>query len=85
MVHMKKAFRAFLFQWFTPPFFPSCFSVFCLPSCVDFVVHTDMVSQQVALAKRPHVIVATPGRIVDHLKTTKGFNLRELQYLVCCN
>jgi ATP-dependent RNA helicase DDX47/RRP3 len=42
----------------------------------------DMVTQAIALAKRPHVIVATPGRLVDHLQNTKGFNLRNLKYLV---
>ena len=36
----------------------------------------DMVTQAIALAKKPHVIVATPGRLVDHLQNTKGFNLR---------
>ena len=41
-----------------------------------------MQSQQVALAKKPHVIVATPGRFVDHLEKTKGFSMRALKYLV---
>jgi ATP-dependent RNA helicase DDX47/RRP3 len=31
---------------------------------------------------RPHVIVATPGRLNDHLENTKGFSLRGLRYLV---
>lgn len=39
-------------------------------------------SQQVALAKKPHIIVATPGRLQDHLENTKGFSLRTLKYLV---
>lgn len=26
--------------------------------------------------------LATPGRLVDHLENTKGFNLRALKYLV---
>lgn len=42
----------------------------------------DRVSQAVALAKKPHIIVATPGRLLDHLKSTKGFNLRTIKYLV---
>ncbi|KAJ1435260.1 Asp-Glu-Ala-Asp box polypeptide 47 [Ochromonadaceae sp. CCMP2298] len=41
-----------------------------------------MVTQAIALAKKPHVIVATPGRLVDHLENTKGFSLRNLKYLV---
>lgn len=42
----------------------------------------DTMRQQVALAKKPHVIVATPGRLQDHLENTKGFSLRGLKYLV---
>ncbi len=39
--------------------------------------------QSIALSKRPHIIVATPGRLQDHLEgRTKGFSLRTLQYLV---
>jgi len=41
----------------------------------------DMIDQAILLAKRPHIIVATPGRIVDHLENTKGFNLRNLKFL----
>jgi ATP-dependent RNA helicase DDX47/RRP3 len=42
----------------------------------------DMMTQAIALAKLPHIIVATPGRLVDHLQNTKGFTLRSLKYLV---
>lgn len=42
----------------------------------------DMVTQAITLAKKPHVIVATPGRLVDHLQNTKGFSLRTLKFLV---
>lgn len=42
----------------------------------------DFTPQQVALGKKPHVVVATPGRILDHLERTKGFNLRSVKYLV---
>ncbi|XP_041033444.1 probable ATP-dependent RNA helicase DDX47 [Carcharodon carcharias] len=42
----------------------------------------DMMSQSLALAKKPHVVIATPGRLIDHLQNTKGFNLRALKYLV---
>ena len=42
----------------------------------------DMITQSIALAKKPHVIVATPGRLVDHLQNTKGFSLRTLKYLI---
>merc|ERR1712032_33204 len=42
----------------------------------------DMVMQAMALAKRPHVVVATPGRLVDHLENTKGIHLKTVQFLV---
>ena len=42
----------------------------------------DTTTQAIALARNPHVIVATPGRLVDHLTNTKGFQLRKLRYLV---
>lgn len=42
----------------------------------------DMMAQAVLLAKKPHIIVATPGRLVDHLENTKGFNMRSLKFLV---
>jgi len=42
----------------------------------------DMVGQAIILAKKPHVIVATPGRLVDHLEKTRGFSLRSLKFLI---
>ncbi|CAH1426206.1 unnamed protein product [Lactuca virosa] len=42
----------------------------------------DHVQQSIALGKRPHIVVATPGRLVDHLSNTKGFSLRTIKYLV---
>ena len=42
----------------------------------------EMMTQAIALGKKPHIIVATPGRLLDHLENTKGFSLRTLRYLV---
>lgn len=50
--------------------------------CAVIVGGMDTVSQSVALAKKPHIIVATPGRLKDHLENTKGFSLRGLKFLV---
>ena len=50
--------------------------------CATIVGGMDMMTQSIALSKRPHVIVATPGRLQDHLENTKGFSLRSLRYLV---
>jgi ATP-dependent RNA helicase DDX47/RRP3 len=50
--------------------------------CAVVVGGINMMSQAVALAKRPHIVVATPGRLNDHLENTKGFNLRNVKFLV---
>ena len=50
--------------------------------CAVIVGGMDMTTQAMALAKRPHVVIATPGRLVDHLENTKGFNLNMIKYLV---
>jgi ATP-dependent RNA helicase DDX47/RRP3 len=50
--------------------------------CAVLVGGMDLIDQAVALAKKPHVIVATPGRLQQHLTETKGFSLRGLKFLV---
>ena len=50
--------------------------------CAVIVGGMDMVPQAIALGKKPHIVVATPGRLLDHLENTKGFSLRGLKYLV---
>lgn len=50
--------------------------------CVAVVGGVDLMAQAIALAKKPHIIVASPGRIVDHLENTKGFKLDKLKFLV---
>ena len=50
--------------------------------CAVIVGGMDMVPQAIALGKKPHIVVATPGRLLDHLENTKGFSLRNLKYLV---
>ncbi|XP_044479807.1 DEAD-box ATP-dependent RNA helicase 10-like [Mangifera indica] len=50
--------------------------------CAVLVGGVDMMQQTLALGKRPHIVVATPGRLMDHLTNTKGFSLATLKYLV---
>ncbi|XP_040076352.1 probable ATP-dependent RNA helicase DDX47 [Ixodes scapularis] len=50
--------------------------------CAVVVGGIDMMTQALTLAKKPHVVIATPGRLVDHLENTKGFSLKALKYLV---
>ena len=43
----------------------------------------DMIAQALELENRPHVVVATPGRIVDHLKSSHGgWDLSRVKFLV---
>ncbi|KAJ1476621.1 P-loop containing nucleoside triphosphate hydrolase protein, partial [Baffinella frigidus] len=42
----------------------------------------DEVTQMRLLAKRPHVVVATPGRLLYMLQNMKGFSLRSIKFLV---
>lgn len=39
--------------------------------CATLVGGIDMMDQAVAIARRPHILVGTPGRVVDHLSNTK--------------
>lgn len=39
--------------------------------CACLVGGIDMMQQAIALGKRPHILVGTPGRVVDHLSNTK--------------
>jgi len=50
--------------------------------CSVIVGGIDMMSQALSLAKKPHIVIATPGRLIDHLENTKGFHLKSLKYLV---
>lgn len=46
------------------------------------VIWTDMVSQAVELSNQPHVVVATPGRLADHIRSSDTFNMRKIKFLV---
>ena len=41
-----------------------------------------MVEQSLALAERPHIVVATPGRLADHIDSGTNFNMKNLRFLV---
>ncbi|GME71177.1 unnamed protein product [Ambrosiozyma monospora] len=50
--------------------------------CATIVGGMDMMDQAKELMRKPHVIVATPGRLLDHLESTRGFSLKALKFLV---
>ena len=52
--------------------------------CNSGVVFTlvDMMKQGLALAKKPHIVIATPGRLADHLANTDTVSLKRIRFLV---
>ena len=46
----------------------------------------DMMKQAVELDRRPHVIIATPGRLADLLRSSRGrWGLERARFLVGCD
>ncbi|KAI6072388.1 putative ATP-dependent RNA helicase DDX49 [Aix galericulata] len=41
-----------------------------------------MVAQALELSRKPHVVIATPGRLADHLRSSNTFSLKKLKFLV---
>lgn len=52
-----------------------------LKHCV-IVGGMDMVTQGKELARRPHIVVATPGRLSDHIESCNTFSLARVKFLV---
>ncbi|XP_076236495.1 putative ATP-dependent RNA helicase Dbp45A [Calliopsis andreniformis] len=52
-----------------------------LKKCV-IVGGMDMVVQGLELSKHPHIVVATPGRLADHLESCNTFSLKKIKFLV---
>ncbi|XP_019393883.1 PREDICTED: probable ATP-dependent RNA helicase DDX49 [Crocodylus porosus] len=42
----------------------------------------DMVTQALELSRKPHVVIATPGRLADHLRSSNTFSLKKIKFLV---
>lgn len=41
-----------------------------------------MVSQAQELSSKPHVVVATPGRLADHIRSSNTFSMAMIKFLV---
>ncbi|XP_076619793.1 putative ATP-dependent RNA helicase Dbp45A [Colletes latitarsis] len=52
-----------------------------LKKCV-IVGGMDMVVQGLELSRHPHIVVATPGRLADHLESCNTFSLKRIKFLV---
>eukprot|EP00026_Physarum_polycephalum_P006146 Phypoly_transcript_06187.p1 GENE.Phypoly_transcript_06187~~Phypoly_transcript_06187.p1 ORF type:complete len:476 (-),score=98.76 Phypoly_transcript_06187:307-1734(-) len=50
--------------------------------CTVVVGGIDVLDQAISVAKKPHVIIGTPGRLIQHLEETKGFSVHTIKYLV---
>nr|XP_023699294.1 probable ATP-dependent RNA helicase DDX49 [Paramormyrops kingsleyae] len=42
----------------------------------------DMVTQALELSKKPHIVVATPGRLADHIRSSNTFNMKQIRFLI---
>lgn len=42
----------------------------------------DMVAQALELSRKPHVVIATPGRLADHLRSSNTFSIKKIRFLV---
>ncbi|KAE8294013.1 putative ATP-dependent RNA helicase DDX49 [Larimichthys crocea] len=52
-----------------------------LKDCI-IVGGMDMVSQALELSNQPHVVVATPGRLADHIRSSNTFSMSKIQFLI---
>jgi ATP-dependent RNA helicase DDX51/DBP6 len=50
--------------------------------CVSLAVGASSVKREAAGLKSSDVLIATPGRLVEHTRNTPGFSLSDVQYLV---
>ncbi|XP_008330306.1 putative ATP-dependent RNA helicase DDX49 [Cynoglossus semilaevis] len=42
----------------------------------------DMVAQALELSKQPHIVVGTPGRLADHIRSSNTFSMSRIQFLI---
>uniref|UniRef100_A0AAY5ERP8 Probable ATP-dependent RNA helicase DDX49 n=1 Tax=Electrophorus electricus TaxID=8005 RepID=A0AAY5ERP8_ELEEL len=52
-----------------------------LKDCI-IVGGMDMVAQALELSKKPHIVVATPGRLADHIRSSDTFNMKRIRFLI---
>lgn len=42
----------------------------------------DLQTQETVMRKNPDIVIATPGRLIDHLKNTPSFTLSTIEILI---
>ena len=45
----------------------------------------DMLTQSIELSRTPHIVIATPGRLADHINSGDGLKLKKVKFLVSGN
>jgi len=61
-------------------FLSNKFSVALLHVCV--LGGFDIKSQEAALRQLPDIVIATPGRLIDHLRNAPSFHLNNVEVLI---
>lgn len=64
---------------------PHSHHLYSSPSRVSLPLYPgglDLKSQEVALRAGPDVLIATPGRLIDHLHNTPSFELSHIEILI---
>ncbi|XP_041419274.1 probable ATP-dependent RNA helicase DDX49 isoform X2 [Xenopus laevis] len=52
-----------------------------LKDCI-IVGGMDMVAQALELSRKPHIVIATPGRLADHIRSSNTFSIKKIRFLV---
>ncbi|VDQ08021.1 unnamed protein product [Trichobilharzia regenti] len=55
---------------------------YCPKIRVQLAAGLDLHSQEASLRLSPDLVIATPGRLIDHLSNAPSFNLQHIEYLV---
>ncbi|XP_062306525.1 probable ATP-dependent RNA helicase DDX49 [Osmerus eperlanus] len=42
----------------------------------------DMITQALELSNKPHIVVATPGRLADHIRSSNTFSIKKIRFLI---
>ncbi|XP_046906223.1 probable ATP-dependent RNA helicase DDX49 [Hypomesus transpacificus] len=42
----------------------------------------DMITQALELSNKPHIVVATPGRLADHIRSSNTFSMKNIRFLI---
>jgi len=41
-----------------------------------------MMGQSLAISKKPHILISTPGRLADHILSSGSVDLKRVKFLV---